>query len=381
MGPHASYGRYVRGTRLRILRVVCSRCGVTHAVLPEDVVAYRDALLDDAEVALDVGTPAAPRRRPLLGVNHPRSLPRGGGAGASGGDDGGRRAGVDSALGDPEAHDRGPHRREEVSMAKRSGGKSGSGTGGSKTRSPRGTSGPPAVPEKSLGDLPGGASLDESKVDLAVMEINRIHNQKGVEAARETGLFLEKHFFAEDLEAAERLGKEHVSFRTLAEREDLNVSASFLWYSLHLLKQLRQLPEPVGQALSISQHRLLLPLKDREKKKELAAKAIEDGWTVERLAAEVQKKKGKSNAGRRPLPAFRKTINGWKKLLEPADGKADPFGDLDGVDMLTEQEAQELWQLVTGMKLRCEDLQKALEPVTPGFKALTRKENADGEEG
>jgi hypothetical protein len=56
MVPHASYRRYVRGELARVLRLRCPRCAVTHALLPEDVCAYRDALLSSVEVTVEAGT-------------------------------------------------------------------------------------------------------------------------------------------------------------------------------------------------------------------------------------------------------------------------------------------------------------------------------------
>lgn len=52
---HATYERYLGGTLFKLLRMRCPQCGVTHAVLPEDVCAYRDALLPAVEAALDAG--------------------------------------------------------------------------------------------------------------------------------------------------------------------------------------------------------------------------------------------------------------------------------------------------------------------------------------
>ncbi len=49
---HATYERYLGGALFTVLRVRCPGCGVTHAALPEDVCAYRDALLPAVEAAL-----------------------------------------------------------------------------------------------------------------------------------------------------------------------------------------------------------------------------------------------------------------------------------------------------------------------------------------
>lgn len=56
---HGWYKRYLLGERQALRRVRCSHCKVSHAVLPEDVCAYRDLPLASVEAALAAGTPSA----------------------------------------------------------------------------------------------------------------------------------------------------------------------------------------------------------------------------------------------------------------------------------------------------------------------------------
>ena len=56
---HGQYKRYLQGELQAIRRVRCPRCKVSHAVLPEDVCAYRDLQLALLEAALAAGTPSA----------------------------------------------------------------------------------------------------------------------------------------------------------------------------------------------------------------------------------------------------------------------------------------------------------------------------------
>jgi hypothetical protein len=53
------YRRYLNGELFAIRRLICPRCGVTHALLPEDVCAYRDLTLSALESAL--GSQGGPR--------------------------------------------------------------------------------------------------------------------------------------------------------------------------------------------------------------------------------------------------------------------------------------------------------------------------------
>lgn len=62
---HGYYKRYLDGVPAEMRRVRCGRCGVSHAVLPEDACAYRDATLDEVELAVDAGIgPSARRQSP-----------------------------------------------------------------------------------------------------------------------------------------------------------------------------------------------------------------------------------------------------------------------------------------------------------------------------
>ena len=56
---HGSYRRRLGGELQPLRRVRCPRCGVSHALFPEDLCAYRDATLGAVEAAFSAGTPSA----------------------------------------------------------------------------------------------------------------------------------------------------------------------------------------------------------------------------------------------------------------------------------------------------------------------------------
>ena len=62
-GGHGFYSRYVDGLLFEVRRVICLLCGVTNALLPEDLCAYRDATLTAIESAADAGPGPAVRAR------------------------------------------------------------------------------------------------------------------------------------------------------------------------------------------------------------------------------------------------------------------------------------------------------------------------------
>jgi Domain of unknown function (DUF6431) len=59
---HGWYSRYIGEVRQLVRRVRCPRCRVSHALLPEDLCAYRDASLGAVEAALCAGRPSAAAR-------------------------------------------------------------------------------------------------------------------------------------------------------------------------------------------------------------------------------------------------------------------------------------------------------------------------------
>ena len=56
---HGWYRRYLAGERQSLRRVRCPRCRVSHAVLPEDVCAYRDLTFGAVEAGLAAERPSA----------------------------------------------------------------------------------------------------------------------------------------------------------------------------------------------------------------------------------------------------------------------------------------------------------------------------------
>ena len=59
LGGHGWYKRYLGGQPQSVRRVRCPRCRVSHAVLPEDVCAYRDLTFGAVEAALAAQRPSA----------------------------------------------------------------------------------------------------------------------------------------------------------------------------------------------------------------------------------------------------------------------------------------------------------------------------------
>ena len=67
---HGFYKRYVDGVLVELRRLICLTCGVTNALLPEDLCAYRDATLTAVEAAADAGPGPAARARATGETGH-----------------------------------------------------------------------------------------------------------------------------------------------------------------------------------------------------------------------------------------------------------------------------------------------------------------------
>ena len=179
---------------------------------------------------------------------------------------------------------------------------------------------------------------DESErvIDEAVRRINHIYTVGGLETAKTIGEYLLETFFDGDLEAIRDRSHNNHSFRKLAEREDLYPSATFLYTSVAVLDQLRVLPENVAEALPLSHHRLLLPIKDPEQKKTLAASAVERRMNCKQLNSSVEKvlsKQPKKSSGGRPrLPTLVKELRKLTRVVEAVNDATVPKGIFLGLE-------------------------------------------------
>lgn len=174
--------------------------------------------------------------------------------------------------------------------------------------------------------LPGETSVRTDLIDVAVREINRIYVGKGIEAARGVGEYVLKTFFAGRVEHFRRRGRRHVSFRKLAERTDLRISYATLWKCVALVDQFRGMPGEIANALPVTHHALLLPVRDQKCKLALARKAVREGLSKAALAAEVRRSGALSatmpRRGRPPLPAVARLLSAFARLARQSASEA-----------------------------------------------------------
>jgi hypothetical protein len=211
-------------------------------------------------------------------------------------------------------------------------------------------------------DEPSDDLLDE-----AVDRINRIFVRQGVEVALDVGRYVLDTFFDGDPDRVGDRGKDSPTFQALSAREDLRMRPGWIWRAVRLVVQLQALPEAAATELPYTHHTLLLPIHSEDAKAELAQLAIDEGLSTREFEAKVKEarraEKTDKRGGRKPLPAFVKTIRKVGRLVQDDD----LWGDQEGIDDLDPEGAEVLYRAVTSMKLRCEELQKALQHKVPGF--------------
>ena len=176
-----------------------------------------------------------------------------------------------------------------------------------------------------LPTLPGEAAVDAPLVDQVVAALNQIYRAKGMETARAVGELLLGTFFEGDPAYFHERGKDHASFRQLAERDDLHFSHAFLWSACAVVEQLRQLPKDVAGALPLSHHKLLLTVKDPAEKERLAREAADQDLSKRELEARVHSLRAdvppESRSGRKPLPAVLKGLSRLKAAVALASSE------------------------------------------------------------
>ncbi len=164
--------------------------------------------------------------------------------------------------------------------------------------------------------LPGEDAIDNALVSQAFERIREITTAKGLETAKAIGEFLIETFFAGDLAKFTARNKKHASFKALGERmSDLTISQTFLWYSVAVVGQLQQMPTEVGEALPMSHHRLLMPIKDEAVKLSLAKEALSEGLGKRQFEIRVRQERDKKYEDRQP--PGRAALPSWARSLGP----------------------------------------------------------------
>ena len=214
--------------------------------------------------------------------------------------------------------------------------------------------------------LVGQDEEDEDLIDEVVIKAKELYVHKVLDFHRELGQLLLDSFYGGSIAAFKARGRSHASCRRVAEllHDEVGLSASSVWYSIALIEQFELLDEEVASALPMSHHRLLLTVKDEAKRRRLAQQANEKGWSKRELERRVRRKRKSDGRGRPPLPRFQKSLNAIRKLLQD---DSDGFGELDQIEKIKPQDVKQLHETAISLKMKAEEIQRALERHLPGF--------------
>lgn len=202
------------------------------------------------------------------------------------------------------------------------------------------------------------APVADEVVDEVVAQINEATRLAALEMALKVGRIVMDHFYQGDTDLWRNRGTKDASFRKLADRADLQMSAS----GLHRCVAVYDLSCRVGVStlkhLDVSHIYAVLGL-ETDVQRRLLEQAGEHGWSVQQVLDEARavRREAKGNRGRPPLPAFVKTITRMRRLLDP---EAGAFEDLDQVDAITAEDASALYDTVSRMRERCEAMEARL---------------------
>ncbi len=203
------------------------------------------------------------------------------------------------------------------------------------------------------------AAPDDDAIDALVAELRGLHRAAALDFALRVGRLVLDRLYGGDLDAWRAHGIRDGSFRRLADRLDPmgipGLSSSSLARAVAIL-ELDARVGLAGRPQLVAAHAVaVLGLAPADQERLLGRAEAED-WTAAQLKVEADRVRrasaDPSRTGRRPLPAFVKTVNRWEReLAEDAS-----FHDLDQLPALEDDDAERLGRAVAAMRDRCDVL-------------------------
>ncbi len=232
---------------------------------------------------------------------------------------------------------------------------------GPRRRSPA----PPSLPIELPPEILPGPVADDV-LDRVVADLNALHRAAGLELTLRIGHLIVEAFYGGQVESWRERGPRDVSFRRLAARSDLQLSASALQRCVATYELCDRLGVSTWQHLGPSHLRAVFGLPESAQRALLTA-AESQQWTVHELSQQALhiKRRAPESRGRKRLPRVIKTVNQMARWLEAPD---EHFSDLGAMDELDIADATRIHATVAEMKRRCEAI---LDQLHTSFIGLT----------
>jgi hypothetical protein len=202
------------------------------------------------------------------------------------------------------------------------------------------------------------APVPEPVIDAVFDEIRQLHRGASVELWLRIGELILRNFYEGDLEQWRERGPKDSSFRSLAAKfEDGDISATRLSRMVGVYALGQRFGVAALQQLSTSHLVAVLGLEEEDQRRLIAQATLEGLSTRQLQEAATALRDKQRGGGRRPLPAFVKSIRKMGRMLQEEESS---FAGLDQVEALDQAEAKRLYEALVAMKARCETLQLAL---------------------
>lgn len=183
--------------------------------------------------------------------------------------------------------------------------------------------------------LPGQVTVENTLVDGLVVRVNQIHRERGLDLARRIGTVILTAFFRNQGSLFAAQAGHHMSFRSLAARDDLEISHATLYRYTAVEAQIRTMPSELAMALSLTHHVALLPIRDETERIGFARRARRERWSSRVLRQRIATERTATpRTGRPPLSMVAKASRGiHRALLSMRELPEHELGALDDAEI------------------------------------------------
>jgi hypothetical protein len=170
-------------------------------------------------------------------------------------------------------------------------------------------------------------ATDDRRVNRWIEDLRVLVIGGQVEVIVRVGEYLLQNVYGSLEEATSRSPAKSVSIQRLAARtSEFGMTPAGLRRAVAISVQARDLGPALAGQLGVRQHHALLPLKDPAEKKQLAERAVDEGWTADELRRRVRKIHKPHPGGAPRMPAVCRLVTRASRLFEgtpPGDLKVD----------------------------------------------------------